>query len=86
MQYYDQSDGASTFVLLVGEREVARWAADRNLPHPESNGHTATRRTIPEVRLAPGDLVRLAVAPDRGEPAPVDYIQFVQPASVRQKP
>jgi alpha-glucuronidase len=75
VQYYDQSDGASRYRLFVGSREVAAWAADRNLPHVDSNGHTATRRTIRGVTLAPGDVIRLDAAPDGKEPAPVDYIE-----------
>ena len=77
VQYYDQSDGASRFRLLVGGREIDRWAADRNLPHVESNGHTATRRTVRNVTLSPGDVIRLEVTPDRQEPAPVDYLEIV---------
>ena len=75
VQYYDQSDGAAGYRLFVGAREVASWTADRNLPHVESNGHTATRRTIPNVILVTGDLIRLEATPDGKEPAPVDYIE-----------
>ena len=82
VQYFDQSDGASRFRLLVGAREVDKWAADRNLPHVESNGHTATRRTTRSVSLAPGDVIRLEVMPDSREPAPVDYIE-VRPSEGR---
>ena len=82
MQYFDQSDGASRFRLLVGAREVDKWAADRNLPHVESNGHTATRRTTSGVSLTPGDVIRLEVTPDGREPAPVDYIE-VHPSEAR---
>ena len=56
--------------------EVDRRTADRNLPHVESNGHTATRRTIRNVALRQGDVIRLEVTPDRQEPAPVDYIEI----------
>jgi alpha-glucuronidase len=77
--YFDQSDGASKYRLLVGDREVGRWVANRDLPHVESNGHTATRTTFRGVRLAPGDVVKLEATPDAGEPAPVDYIE-VTPA------
>ena len=80
VQYFDQSDGESAFRLLVGTREIARWKADRNLPHVESNGHTATRRTFTGVALAPGDVVRLEATPDRQEPAPLDYIEIVEAA------
>ena len=75
--YFDQSDGASKYRLMIGAREVGRWVANRDLPHVESNGHTATRTTFRGVRLAPGDLLRLEATPDADEPAPLDYIEIV---------
>lgn len=78
--YFDQSDGASKYRLLVGEREVGRWTANRDLPHVESNGHTATRTTLRGIRLATGDVVRIEGTPDAGEPAPLDYIEIVPAA------
>lgn len=81
VQYYDQSDGASRYRLWVGPREVASWVADRNLPHVDSNGHSATRTTVPNVTLAPGEVLRLEAVPDRREPAPVDYIEILPAGS-----
>ena len=78
--YFDQSDGATRYRLLVGAREVYRWTASRDLPHVESNGHTGTRTTVRGVRLAPGDLLRLEATPDRAEPAPLDYIEILSTA------
>ena len=75
--YFDQSDGASKYRLMIGAREVGRWVANRDLPHVESNGHTATRTTFRGVRLAPGDLLRVEATPDANEPAPLDYIEIV---------
>jgi alpha-glucuronidase len=76
VQYFDQSDGASRYRLMVGEREASRWVANRDLPHVDSNGHTGTRTTIRAVRLAPGDKLRIEATPDAGEPAPIDYIEI----------
>jgi alpha-glucuronidase len=73
--FFDQSDGASKYRLLVGDREVGRWTADRNLPHVDSNGHTATRTTFRGVRLATGDVLRIEATPDANEPAPLDYVE-----------
>jgi alpha-glucuronidase len=75
--YFDQSDGASKYRLMVGAREVGRWVANRDLPHVDSNGHTATRTTIRGIRLAPGDLLRIEATPDANEPAPLDYLEIV---------
>jgi alpha-glucuronidase len=77
--FFDQSDGASKYRLLVGGREVGRWVASRDLPHVDSNGHTATRTTFHNVRLMPGDTLTVEATPDANEPAPLDYIE-VTPA------
>jgi alpha-glucuronidase len=81
VQYYDHSDGAARYRLLVAGREVDRWTADRDLPHVDSNGHTATRHTTRAVSVSKGDAIRVEAVPDRGEPAPVDYVEVTQAAS-----
>jgi alpha-glucuronidase len=78
--YFDQSDGASKYRLLIGEREAGRWTANRDLPHVESNGHTATRTTLRGIRLATGDILKIEGMPDAGEPAPLDYVEIVPAA------
>jgi alpha-glucuronidase len=77
VQYFDESDGASSFALAVGGREIDRWVASADFPSAEPNGHTSTRRVVRGATLAPGDIVRLDARPDRGEPAVVDYIEIV---------
>ena len=77
VQYFDENDGSSRFVLAIGGRETDRWTADADLPSPDANGHTSTRRVIRGVTLESGDVVRLEARPDRGEPAAVDYLEIV---------
>ncbi|HMF97645.1 MAG TPA: hypothetical protein VKE96_25275, partial [Vicinamibacterales bacterium] len=77
VQYFDENDGASSFALAIGGREIDRWIASADLPSAEPNGHTSTRRTVRNAALAPGDIVRIDARPDRGEPAAVDYIEIV---------
>jgi alpha-glucuronidase len=76
VQYFDENDGASTFTLSVGGRQVDRWVADDVFPSREPNGHTSTRRVVRGVRLADGDTIRLDAAPDKDERAVVDYIEI----------
>ena len=77
VQYFDENDGASTFALSVGGRQVDRWVADDVLPSREPNGHTSTRRVVKGVRLASGDTIRLDATPDKDERASVDYIEIL---------
>src|SRR5262249_18348918 len=81
VQYFDENDGASTFRLLVGGREVTRWTADADFPSKEPNGHTSTRRVARSVPLAPGDEIRIEGTPDGDEGAPVDYIELAPAAA-----
>jgi alpha-glucuronidase len=77
VQYFDENDGASTFTLSVGGRQVDRWVADDVFPSREPNGHTSTRRVVRGVRLASGDTIRLDATPDKDERASIDYIEIL---------
>ena len=76
MQYFDESDGASRFRVLVNGREADTWRANRDLPSLEPNGHTATRHTVKGVRLAPGDAIRIEGTADGKEGADLDYVEW----------
>jgi alpha-glucuronidase len=77
VQYFDENDGASSFAVSVGGRQIDTWVADDSFPSREPNGHTSTRRTIRNVQLQPGDVVRIEASPDKDEFAVVDYIEIV---------
>jgi alpha-glucuronidase len=83
VQYFDENDGASRFRVVVNGRAVDSWRADRDLPSPEPNGHTATRHTLRGVRLASGDTIRIEGASDGQEPAPLDYVE-ITPAKTQR--
>jgi alpha-glucuronidase len=76
VQYFDESDGASRFSLLVGDRQIDSWIADAQFGSSSPNGHTATRRTVRGIRLAPGDEIRVQVTPDGTESGALDYIEI----------
>jgi alpha-glucuronidase len=77
VQYFDENDGASAFMLSVAGRTVDRWVADSDLPSNVPNGHTSTRRVVRRVSLAAGDSIRIEARPDRDEGAVVDYVEVV---------
>jgi alpha-glucuronidase len=76
VQYFDQNNGVSHFALFVNDRAIGTWVADDHLPSDKMNGHTSTRHTTLGVELNPGDVVKIIGHPDRGEPAPLDYVEF----------
>jgi alpha-glucuronidase len=76
LQYFDQNNGVSHFALFVNDRSIGAWMADDHLPSDKMNGHTSTRHTTLGVELNPGDVVKIIGHPDRGEPAPLDYVEF----------
>jgi alpha-glucuronidase len=79
VQYFDESDGASTFRLLVSGKRIDQWVADGDVPSPMPNGHTSTRRVVHDVRLMPGDTIRIEVDPDGNESGAVDYLELGGP-------
>jgi alpha-glucuronidase len=84
VQYFDQTNGVSQFILVVGKQPVDHWLADdllpsRNIPSLP-NGHTSTRHTVRGVALRPGDEIRIEAVADGGENAPIDYVE-INPAT-----
>ncbi len=77
VQYFDLNNGVTHYELLVNDRGVVSWAADDRLPSDKMNGHTSTRYTFSNIRLKPGDVVKIEGVPDGGEPAPLDYVEIV---------
>jgi alpha-glucuronidase len=76
IQYFDQSNGASRYELLINNQLVDSWRSADHLPSDRMNGHTSTRHTVASLNLRPGDTVKISGYPDGGEPAPLDYIEF----------
>jgi hypothetical protein len=62
--------------------EIDRWRADADLPSPEPNGHTSTRRIVHHVPLSRGDVIRIEGTPDGGERAVIDYLEIKRSGSV----
>lgn len=80
VQYFDLLHGHSRFSLSVAGHEVDRWVADDTLPGDTLNGSTSARRTLKDVAIHRGDILRLTGWPDGDERAPVDYITIVPDA------
>ncbi len=76
VDYFDQNNGASKFELLVNGQRVEQWSADKLYPTFKPDGHSSTRRTVPDVALRPGDEIRIVGYPNEKEQAPLDYVEI----------
>jgi alpha-glucuronidase len=82
VRYFDLRTGVSQYELLRNGKSVAQWKADDTLPpatvDKNLDGSTSTRYVVPGVKLEQGDTLTLRGTPNQGEPAPVDYLEFLQ--------
>jgi alpha-glucuronidase len=80
VRYFDLRTGASHYELLLNGKSLASWTANATLPpatiDAHLNGSTSTLFTVPGVALKPTDTLTLRGTPNKGEAAPVDYIEF----------
>ncbi len=82
VQYFDEEDGISRFVLAVNGEQVAAWDAADHVPTPSDkpDSHTSSRTWARNIRLADGDEIMLTGRADGGERAVVDYF-LIQPVN-----
>jgi alpha-glucuronidase len=85
-QYFDLQGGTAHFTLSVNGLPASAWAADATLPSRRPNGDNSTRKTIPNVELNPGDVIRIDGVPDGHDPAALDYIEALPVQSKPLKP
>jgi alpha-glucuronidase len=77
VQYFDLQGGAAKFVLRVNGKPVSEWTADAILPSRRPNGDNSTRITAHGIELKPGDVIRVEGAPDKSDPAALDYVEVL---------
>jgi alpha-glucuronidase len=80
VRYFDLRTGTAHYELLLNGKLLAQWVANATLPPATVDAHldgsTSMLFTVPDVHLKPSDTLTLRGTPDKGEPAPVDYIEF----------
>jgi len=74
--YFDQSNGDSSFRVLVCNQLVDEWEANDTLPATKIGGDSSMRRRIRGLALRPGDEIRIVGTPDMEEHAPLDYVEI----------
>jgi len=76
IQYFDLQGGNAQFLFTVNGQQKASWTADAQLPSRRPHGDNSTRYTVRAVELKPGDTIRVDGAPDKSDPAALDYIEL----------
>jgi alpha-glucuronidase len=76
VQYFDLQGGDAKFSFAVNGRDKAKWAADEILPSRTLHGDNSTRHVVHGVELKRGDVLRLEGAPDKDDPAALDYVEL----------
>jgi alpha-glucuronidase len=81
VEYFDQSSGTAHYRAFIGDKLAAEWTADLHLLSSRTDAKldstTSTRRIIADVKLAPGDRIRIEGTPDGRESAALDYVEIV---------
>ena len=75
VEYFDLLGGAAKFTLDVNGAPSASWTADAKLPSRRPNGDNSTRRTVRNVRLKSGDVLRVEGVAGGTDPAALDYVE-----------
>jgi len=79
VQYFDFRGASAGYALVLNSHPIDTWLANANLPSTRPNGDNSTRRTISNVELKTGDVLRVRCIPPENDPAALDYIE-VTPA------
>ena len=77
VQYFDLQPGDAKFSFYVNGDLKDKWLAQDDLPSHRPNGDNSTRRVVHKIALKAGDVIRIEGIPDNGDPAALDYIEWL---------
>lgn len=84
--YFDEADGVSRLEVRKEGLVIDAWDFDLNIGSPIVNTQTRTQRAIAtELAINTGETVELYAAENNGEPARIDYVEFV-PTTTNEVP
>jgi len=76
--YFDESDGISRLEVRKQGVSIDAWNLNQNLGSSGANTQTLVRRAIATgLSIKPGQKIKILGSEDQGEPARVDYIEFI---------
>jgi lysophospholipase L1-like esterase len=80
--YFDENDGVGQLEVRVGGTALAAFNLNQNLPSPGPSAQSLVRTTVTRgLSLNQGEEIQITGIINQGEPARVDYIEFI-PVSV----
>jgi alpha-glucuronidase len=83
VQYFDLQGGSAKFTLSINRQPIDTWSADDQLPSRVPNGDNSTRHIARNLSLKTGDTIQIEGTPDAADPADLDYIEILPPASLQ---
>ncbi len=75
--YYDENDGASSFIVNKNHRVIDMWRADERTPSDLACKETRVIRIIKNVKMKQGDKLLISTIKNRNEYARIDCIEFI---------
>ncbi|MES1021703.1 GDSL-type esterase/lipase family protein [Gloeocapsa sp. BRSZ] len=80
--YFDETDGVSHVEVRKAGLVVDGWYLSENLGSASANSQTRVRRAIANrLTISNGETFRLYATENKGEPARIDYIEFISVTS-----
>jgi hypothetical protein len=81
LTYYDENNGVSQSRIELNGRVLDSWSWNKNLGSPHAGDQTRTNRTIENVEIKTGDVIRVAGSPNGGEGFRIDRLDLLPPSS-----
>ncbi|MGE5551343.1 MAG: glycoside hydrolase family 9 protein [Bacteroidota bacterium] len=72
--YFDENDGSVSYKMYINNVEVDAWLADKNLGSPDPVGQTLTSRSMANVSLAGGDVIKFEAVQSNQEWGRLDKV------------
>ncbi len=76
IEYFDLQGGEAHFSFSINGHPEASWTAGAQLPSRRPHGDNSTRHMVRGIELKPSDVLRVEGAPDKSDPAALDYIEI----------
>ncbi|KAL2059955.1 hypothetical protein VTL71DRAFT_10110 [Oculimacula yallundae] len=87
VNYFDLNGGRAQWELYISNKLIGKWTGNNedNLGHEPFaylDGHSATRKTFPGIKIKKGEELKIVGIPNGAELAPFDYVSILPRGTV----